>query len=247
MSLETAGWYASVFFWLYFTGLGVPPCPEEAGILYAASLNALHPEMRWWFVWPLTSAGIFCADATLYAVGRRWGGRLFEFRWVRAVLQPERRQRLEARLNDHGVKLLIAARLLPPLRTGVFLIAGAVRYPFARFLLADGAFAVLGVGVLFFCGTGLVDLVNRVGSRVLWVAVPAVLVYLSYRYFRYLQRREGRGEPAPPVSVLQLPAAGPGEPQPREHDGRSTPPHGIQATPPPNPLPETERGSKKTF
>jgi len=73
----------------------------------------------------------------------------------------DRRKRLEQKFHDHGVKLLIAARLLPPLRTGVFLIAGTIRYPFLRFLAADGGFAVLGVGVLFFCGTWLLHYVHQ--------------------------------------------------------------------------------------
>jgi membrane protein DedA with SNARE-associated domain len=207
MSPEAIGWYASIFFWLFFTGLGIPPCPEEAGILYAAGLTALHPELRWWLAWPLTSAGIFCADLVMYALGRFWGHRLFALRWVRWVLSPERRQRLERRFHEHGVKLLIAARLLPPLRTGVFLIAGTIHYPFTRFVAADGSFAVLGVGVLFFCSTGLIELIHRVGSWLLWAAVPVAIVYGLYRYYRYLRTREMRGEPVPPVSVLALPLA----------------------------------------
>ena len=70
MSVEAVGWYVSIVLWLFFTGIGIPPCPEEAGILYAAGVTALHPEMRWWISWPLTSAGILCADLTLYAIGR---------------------------------------------------------------------------------------------------------------------------------------------------------------------------------
>jgi membrane protein DedA with SNARE-associated domain len=207
MSPEVIGWYASIFFWLYFTGLGIPPCPEEAGILYAAGLTALHPEMHWWLSWPLTSAGILCADLTLYALGRFWGHRLVRLRWAHWVLSAERRQRLERRFHDHGVKLLIAARLLPPLRTGVFLIAGTIHYSFARFVAADGIFAVIGVGVLYFCSTWLIDLIHQVGSWVLWAAVPVALIYGLYRYYRYLRSRELRGEPTPPVSVLTLPIA----------------------------------------
>ena len=54
---------------------------------------ALQPELRWWISWPLTSVGIVCADIVLYSIGRYWGERLFQLRWVRLVLKPERRQR----------------------------------------------------------------------------------------------------------------------------------------------------------
>src|SRR5207237_5123253 len=48
MSTEGLGWYASIFAWLFFTGIGIPPCPEEAGILYAAGLHTIHPEAVSW-------------------------------------------------------------------------------------------------------------------------------------------------------------------------------------------------------
>src|SRR5690242_19120473 len=110
MSLDALWWYGSIFCWLFFTGIGIPPCPEEAGILYAAGLEALHPEVRWYFAWLFCGLGILSADCVLYGVGRRFGPRLFEYRWVQKVLSPERRQRIEKRFHAHGLKLLILAR-----------------------------------------------------------------------------------------------------------------------------------------
>jgi membrane protein DedA with SNARE-associated domain len=218
VSIEVLGWYASIFFWLYFTGLGVPPCPEEAGILYAAGVTALHPEVVWWLAWPATSAGIVCADTTLYAIGRLWGQGLLNSRWGRWLLKPERRVRIQQRFAAHGIKILVAARFLPPLRTGVFIIAGTIHYSFVNFLIADAVFAVVGVGLFFFCSTWLIDLVNLAGHWLVFAVVAAVVVYALYRYYRYLRRREvGVPMPPPPVSVLQLagtsaPAAGPQTP-----------------------------------
>ena len=73
MTLNALSWYASIFGWLFFTGIGIPPCPEEAGILYAASVHALHPEVWWLLAWGVCGLGIVCADCVLYGVGRRWG------------------------------------------------------------------------------------------------------------------------------------------------------------------------------
>ncbi len=200
-------WYASIFAWLFFTGIGLPPVPEEAGILYAAGLDALHPEVRWPLAWPATGAGIVCADLVLYGVGRRWGARLFEFRWVQRVVKAERRRRLEDRFRRHGMKLLILARFLPPLRTGVFLIAGAARYSVAKFLLADVIYAVVGVGAFFLAGSWVVGQLDRVrhlvGHRAVYLAAVPVAGYGLYRYYRYLQARERAAAPQPPVSVLE--------------------------------------------
>src|SRR5262249_30097798 len=60
---------------------------------------------------------------------------------------------------------------------------------------------------------GLVELIHRVGSRLLWAAVPFVVACGLYRYYRFLRGRELRGEPVAPVSVLELPPP-PAEPEP---------------------------------
>jgi membrane protein DedA with SNARE-associated domain len=89
---ENWGWYASIYLWMLFTGNGIPPVPEEAGILYAAGVTSLHPGVHWWLAWPVTSFGIVSADVVLYGIGRLWGQRLFQTRWVKWLLHPERRQ-----------------------------------------------------------------------------------------------------------------------------------------------------------
>lgn len=203
MTGEALQWYASIFAWLFFTGIGIPPLPEEAGILYAASLHSLHPDVvRWPIAWAATGLGIVCADIVLYGVGRRWGPRLFEYRWVQRYFSAERRKRVEGRFERHGIKILLLARLLPPLRTGVFLIAGASRYSFAKFLLADMIYAVVGVGLFFLGGTWLVELLKRSGHVVAYIAAVPLVGYGLYRYYRYLKVRELRGSPEPPASVV---------------------------------------------
>jgi membrane protein DedA with SNARE-associated domain len=200
---ETWGWYASIYFWMLFTGIGIPPCPEEAGIIYAAALTSLHPEIRWWMAWPVTSLGIVSADIVLYGIGRLWGRHLFELRWVQWILPPQRRQGLEERFHEHGIKILIAARFLPPLRTGVFMIAGTIGFPFLRFLIADLLFATIGVGAIFFGSKWLIDILGQATHWLIYAAVIAVAGYLLYRYYRYLKQRELRGMPQPPHSMAE--------------------------------------------
>src|SRR6266566_5702985 len=101
VTAEALGWYGSIFLWLLFTGIGVPPCPEEAGIIYAAGVTALHPDVKWWLAWPATGAGIVAADMVLYGIGRLWGRRLFDYRWVQRIVKPERRQRIEDKFHGH--------------------------------------------------------------------------------------------------------------------------------------------------
>lgn len=206
MTTAALGWYASIFGVLFFTGLGIPPCPEEAGILYAASLHSLHPEVVGWpLAWAAAGLGIIAADCVLYWVGRWWGPTLFQYRWVQRIMSEERRKRIEHRFEHHGIKILLLARILPPLRAGVFLIAGASKYSFLKFMVADLLYAVFGVGLFFFGGTYLVDLIKWSGHWALYAAGIALVAYGLYRYFRTLKKREALGEVEPPVSILQGP------------------------------------------
>jgi membrane protein DedA with SNARE-associated domain len=214
MTTTALYWYASIFAWLFFTGIGLPPCPEEAGILYAAGVGALHPEVWWALAWAACGLGIVAADSVLYGVGRKWGAKLFKYRWVQKVISEERRLRLEGHFAKHGMKMLLMARFLPPLRTGVFLIAGATRYSYLKFLIADLIYAVVGVGAFFFCGAWIVALLSRFESTAIFVVALAVVLYGLYMYYKLLRRRESRW-PMPPVSVLQGPegTAPAGEPK----------------------------------
>lgn len=190
MTPESLYWYASIFLWLLLTGIGIPPVPEEAGILYAASLTAVYDDIVWWLAWPATSLGIIAADFILYGAGRLWGRQLLEHRWVAHLLAPERRQHMEERFHRHGMKFLLTARLLPPLRTGVFLVAGTLHYSVVRFLIADAIYGVVGVGLVFFGGTALMSLVHWIGS---WLLLGLAIVAVglgTLTYYRYLRKLE---------------------------------------------------------
>jgi membrane protein DedA with SNARE-associated domain len=82
------------------------------------------------------------------------------------------------------------ARLLPPLRTGVFLIAGSIRYSFVRFLIADAIYGVVGVGLIFFGGTGLLALMHQLGDWALFAVGGAAVLVGQFFFYRYLRRLE---------------------------------------------------------
>lgn len=230
--LEAVGWYVSIFLWLYCTGIGLPPCPEEAGIGYAAWLTAVHPNVHWWWAWPAAGVGVLCADLTLYGVGRWCGPRLFEYRWVQRIIKPDRRRRFEHLFHSHGIKILLTARLLPPLRTGVFVVAGALSFSFIQFVIADAVYAVLGVGLLFFCGAGLLSLLHQyVNHWLAYVVAAAVVVYFVHRYYRKLRSREVRLS-TPELVAVPAPASV------IEAVQDSVPPRPPEQTPePPTPAP----------
>jgi membrane protein DedA with SNARE-associated domain len=175
---------------LFFTGIGIPPLPEELAII-GAGIAASHQEVWWFLAWPSCIVGVVAADLVLYWAGRWWGTSLFRYRWVQRALPEHRRLKIEEGFRQNGVKILLSARLLPGLRTGVFLTAGAMRYPFLRFLIADGVYAIPGTGFIFFGAYFLAEafilVVNQLHKVQYWLLGFALLAaggYALYRYFR---------------------------------------------------------------
>lgn len=155
------GWaYSALLGTLFLTGVGLPPLPEEIPIV-AAGIAANRGELDWRLAWPACVLGVLSADILLYGLGRVCGPALMQRRWVQRVVSPARREQLEGGFRQHGLKILLGGRLLPGMRTGVFLTAGTMRYPFLQFLIVDGPAAVVSVGVVFFAGFILTDTVAR--------------------------------------------------------------------------------------
>jgi membrane protein DedA with SNARE-associated domain len=204
MDTNTLLLYGSIYGWMLLTGIGLPPVPEEAGILYAAGLST-HGQVWWPIAWLCTSLGILSADLVLYGVGRQWGTKLFELKWVQRFLKKERRERLESRFHQHGFKLLVLARFLPPLRTGVFLIAGASRYSILKFIIADVIYGIVGVGLFFLFGSFMIGLLERLHdylrNPIVYIVGVPIILGLLYGYYRYQRVREMRVAPQAPVSI----------------------------------------------
>jgi hypothetical protein len=69
---------------------------------------------------------------------------------VQRFLPPNKRQDIEKNFHQYGIWVLLFARFLPTIRSPIFIMAGTMRISFARFVTADGIYAVPGVSLLFF-------------------------------------------------------------------------------------------------
>lgn len=183
--------YVGVFCALLASGLGFP-IPEELPVLTAGVLvghgdtpdpetGQLDPNrLRWYIMIPVCIIGVVIGDGFLYTIGRVWGRRLLEHPWVqRKLVPPEKRAQIEKNFHDRGIMILLTARLTPGIRTPIFLMAGVLRVPLARFVLADGLYAIPGVGILFALSYWLTDRVMDVYHSVERFKLPLTLMVLS--------------------------------------------------------------------
>lgn len=209
--LEQYG-YLGIFLGLIASGCGFP-IPEELPVITAGILVG-HEDtnLKWYVMLPVVVVGVVLGDGVLYTAGRVWGDRLLRIGWVqRNLVPPEKRAEIEKNFHDRGIAVLLGARLLPGIRTPIFIMAGVMKLPVAKFLLADGLYAIPGVNVLFWLSYYLTDQVLAVFKQVeqyrplVMVAIlSAVAGALLYKYV--LTRKVSTGEAPHMPPLLTKPA-----------------------------------------
>jgi membrane protein DedA with SNARE-associated domain len=243
--------YASVFGALVAAAFGAP-IPEEipiatGGVMVGRAWGNPDSGMRWWIMLPLCISGVVLCDVFLYWAGRWWGPWLITRKWVqRRVLSLERFEKIKANFHDYGIRILLIARLLPGIRTPVFLSAGIVRLPFRKFLLADAIYAIPGVSLVFWLAWWFADtfmeLLHKVESY-RELAIIAILAFVAgFITATFVRRPVATGSPEelPMIGKPIVNIANPPQPEPPPGlpsiDGR---PHGpsVPATPERTPEP----------
>jgi len=190
---------------------GFPGAVPWAGLVLAAEFEPQPVNrVRWWILLPLCILGVVISDMLLYTIGRVWGFRVLTFPWMRRLLPLDRFQKIQNNFQKHGVLILLFARVLPGIRSPIFLTAGIMRLPLRRFLLADGIYAIPGVtllfGLAFWFTDSFLDLFLRIKHQVdrargvlILTLIAAAAAYLVVHFLR---------KPVPVGDPRELPILG---------------------------------------
>ena len=185
-----------------------------------------HP--LWWIMLPVCILGVITCDAFLYGIGRWQGPPLLEKPWVqRYVVKPEKRARIERNFQKYGIRMLLGVRLLPGIRAPVFIVAGVVRLPLYRFLLADGIYAMPVVSVLFGLAYWFTDLVvtavhnfeRQISSLKHYLVIGAIAALGGWLLYEFWKRWVVTGDPKEVPLIGQRvigPPQGPGDESKKE-------------------------------
>lgn len=196
--------YVMVALVIGLESMGIP-LPGEIALVTAALVAASGHANVWW-VAATASAGAIAGDSLGYLIGRR-GGRALLVRLGRRFpnhLGPRHLASAERAFDRWGVWAIFFGRFVALLRIAAGPLAGALRVPYRRFLIANASGGLLWAG-----GTALaVYSVGRVAERWLkgfsWVAlVVAVAAGLTTTLVLRVRakRRNGREEAAEPAAV----------------------------------------------
>jgi membrane protein DedA with SNARE-associated domain len=199
------------------------PVPEELPVIAAGVMcgksDATFAEdrdnparLKWWYMLPVVIVGAVLGDVVLYTIGRLWGRKLLDLKWVqRRIVSPEKRESIEKNFAKRGIAVLLGVRLLPGIRGPVFVVAGMVRLPLWQFLVADAIYAIPVVNIMFWTAYWLTDQImvlvdavkglEKYGTLVASHLLAAAGGALIYRYL--LARHVPTGEATPIVEKAE--------------------------------------------
>ena len=192
--------------WLYLVMFAVavidgffPPVPSETVLVAAAALAVSSGEPNLLLLCAVASVGALIGDNIAYAIGRSMG--TDRFAWMRRPRVARAFAWSQRSLDHHGAALILGARYIPVGRVAVNMSAGALGYPWLRFLPVSAAAALTwsaysaGIGLLaghWLSGQPLL-------SAVLGVVLALLIGIVIDRVSAALRRRRAPRTPQTPA------------------------------------------------
>jgi membrane protein DedA with SNARE-associated domain len=203
--------YIGVFGALLAAGFGFP-IPEELPVITAGILVGHEDTKLYWYIMlPVVIAGVVIGDGVLYGAGRIWGRRLLNLKVIRKRLTLEKQEQIEKNFAERGIWVLLGARMLPGIRAPVFIMAGVLKVPLGRFLLADAIYAIPLVNLIFWLSYFLTDQmlvifnqINQYKSLVIVAVLSGIAGALIQKYI--LSRSVSTGEAPHVPDIIAKPA-----------------------------------------
>lgn len=172
---------------LVLLGSVLPVVPTGAVVSAAAALAMTSGgELSTLIVVVLAATAAFAGDSITFAVCRVGGPRVL--RWFRQSKNATAVEEARDRLSYHGARFLIVARLIPAGRIPSLLAAGALKYPWHRFLAGCAVAVTVWASLYALLGVisgGIFDNPTQgVIAAIVIVFVVSVLTRLVQKWWR---------------------------------------------------------------
>ena len=191
------GGYFILFGLLFACGLGLP-LPEDIPLLlagYFISQGKMDPFIASALAW----LGIIGGDCVLYHLGKKYGLNITKVPFVGKHVTKGRILRAEQLFERWGVWVVAVGRLFAGIRGAMVVAAGAIRFNFVKFVIADGLAALVSGGLFVLLGywagkkLGSVgemrDKIKGVEHWVFGGLAVVVAVIVAFFWIRKMRRR----------------------------------------------------------
>ena len=188
--------YVVLFSLLFSCGLGVP-LPEDIPLLAAGALiGSHHMELI-----PAAIAawcGIVGGDCVLYWFGRRYGLNITKVPLLGKHFTKTRILRAEQLFANYGAAVVAIGRLFAGIRGAMVVAAGAIRYHFAKFVIADGLAALVSGGLFLWLGHKFGENLHTVAHHIHrsggWILAGVVILVLVLVLWKIRAARKEKAE-----------------------------------------------------
>ncbi|HEX4794453.1 MAG TPA: DedA family protein [Humisphaera sp.] len=206
--------YVGLFCVLFSCGLGFP-LPEDIPLLAAGTMIA-NGRLDFALVALCAWCGIIGGDCVLYHIGKKFGDEVPKIPMVGKHVTLQRMRQVEELFTKWGIWVVAIGRMFAGIRGAMVVVAGASRFTFWKFVVADGLAAIVSGGLFLFLGykfgPKIISAVERGKHMSLYVLLGAAVIvglYIWYRKKRHAHHRAVH-ESAPVASPV--PSSGtPGE------------------------------------
>ncbi len=154
-----------------------------AGFLVSTHTLSFYPTLA------VVVLGDICSDIFYYSLGYR-SSRVLRTRWARLIgLKPDRLKRVEGLYDNHGGKILIAAKLTNAISLAAVVAAGLIKMPFRRFISFCIVAAIPKALILLLIGYYFGSAYTDVTRLIQYAFLGATLAILLLLGGWYLQKR----------------------------------------------------------
>ncbi|MDB5174026.1 MAG: putative DedA protein family [Phycisphaerales bacterium] len=190
------GGYYVLFGLLFACGLGLP-LPEDVPLITAGILIQ-QGRFHWGMAAVCAWCGIIGGDCILYQLGRKFGHDVDKIPFIGRHVNRKRMQRVEKWFQRWGVWVVAVGRLFAGVRGCMVVVAGATRFNFWKFLIADGLAAIVSGGLFMLLGYKfaqnldyLKQLVRNIKGGMLATLLAAVVLIIAYMIWRKIRKSPG--------------------------------------------------------
>ena len=157
------GSYGLMFAALVAAGMGVP-LPEDIVFISGAILAQRGiTDLR--VTCAVLGVGVFVGDTVLYTIARRIGPAIYERKFIKRVMPPERRAWFEDKIHRHGSIVVFCARHVAGLRGAIFAISAIHGISYPRFIIADALALAVSLPAFMAIGWFFSDSIDRVADN----------------------------------------------------------------------------------
>lgn len=183
--------YINVFLLLVAGALGLP-VPEDLCLIFAGGMVQAG-KANIYVMAVVSYLGVLLGDILLFRAGRLAGPAMLRRRWIRRHLTVKRLKWIRHNLESRSMITIFIARHIFYVRTVTFLVCGALRMDFWRFLAADAFAALVTVPAVLAIGyfgaqelESLINLVDQLKYLIVGIIIAIGLTFYVVKRVRQL-------------------------------------------------------------